>query len=283
MARNYSRGYNNKGDYLRSKKGTWRFVLRIVYVFLAVSVLGAGIYFLFFSRVFKIKEITVRGNDYIISASIISSFNDAMSEKKWFFLKNDNMNLFDLDAAKAKIIKDFPRIDSLELKKDYPNKITVDIKEREIADILCQDQGGDMPINYTFSKCFFVDKNGIAFDVAADTQGFLILKILDKRGGVIELNKKVLNPEFIEFVRQIKENFRNSINDNIKLLVLEHPAQRELSALVGSWKIIFNVSSSAKNQLMILKQILEKEVKDQRDNLDYIDLRVDGRAYYKLK
>lgn len=244
---------------------------------------GAGVYFLFFSSVFKIKEISVKGNDYIISSSIINGFNDIMSEKKWFFLKNNNINLFDSVEAKQKIIKEFPRIDSLDLVKNYPNKLSVNIKEREIADILCQSRGGDdAPVNFIFSKCFFIDKNGIAFDVAADTQGFLILKILDKRGETIELNKKILNPEFIDFVKQIKDSFRGAINANIKLLVLEHPAQRELIALVDNWKIIFNVSSDAKNQLLVLKQVLEKEIKDQRGKLDYIDLRVEGRAYYKI-
>lgn len=259
-------------------------MLKIVYAFLFISIIGSGAYFLFFSSVFKIKEISVKGNDYIMDAAIISSFNNVMSEKKWLVLENDNINLFDLAAAKQKIIEEFPRIDALEVRKDYPNKITVNIKEREIASILCQNQeGDDAPNNYSFSHCFFVDKNGIAFDVAADTQGFLILKILDKRGGVIELNKKVLNPEFIEFVRRIKEGSRNAINNNIKLLVLDHPAQRELTALVEDWRIIFSVSSDPKNQLMVLKQVLEKEVKDRRANLDYIDLRIDGRAYYKLK
>jgi len=84
-------------------------------------------------------------------------------------------------------------------------------------------------------------------------------------------------------VGEIKSNFRNSLNANIKSLILEHPSQRELVAVVDDWKIIFNVSGSAKDQLMVLKQVLEKEVKDQRDNLEYIDLRIDGRAYYKLK
>lgn len=240
---------------------------------------------MFFSSVFKIKEISVKGNDYIIDAAIISSFNNVMSEKKWLILENDNINLFDLAAAKQKIIEEFPRIDALDLKKEYPDKITVNIKERKIADILCldNDTNNDSQISkYDFSKCFFVDNNGIAFDVAADTQGFLILRIWDKRGQDIELNKKALNPEFIDFVRQIKDDFRSTINANIKLLVLEHPAQRELIALVDDWKIIFNVSSDAKNQLAVLKQVLEKEIKDKKNNLDYIDLRIDGRAYYKL-
>ena len=287
LARNYSRGHKfNKDKYYKSKKGIWRLLLKIVYVFLFLLIIGAGVYALLISSVFRIKGISVKGNNYITSAAIINSLNDVISEKKWFLLKNDNINLFDLADAKKKIMIELPRIDGLDLKKDYPNKITVDIREREMADTLCQGQDGekiDMSDNYMFYKCFFIDKNGIAFDVAADTQGFLILKIIDKRGEVIELNKKVLNPEFINFVGEIKSNFRNSLNANIKSLILEHPSQRELVAVVDDWKIIFNVSGSAKDQLMVLKQVLEKEVKDQRDNLEYIDLRIDGRAYYKLK
>jgi len=193
LARNYSRGHKfNKDKYYKSKKGIWRLLLKIVYVFLFLLIIGAGVYALLISSVFRIKGISVKGNNYITSAAIINSLNDVISEKKWFLLKNDNINLFDLADAKKKIMIELPRIDGLDLKKDYPNKITVDIREREMADTLCQGQDGekiDMSDNYMFYKCFFIDKNGIAFDVAADTQGFLILKIIDKRGEVIELKK----------------------------------------------------------------------------------------------
>lgn len=242
-------------------------------------------YFFIFSKFFIIEKIIIKGNNYIVSAAILDEFQDIFSERKTFFLKNNNLNLFNSQNAKQKIKNKFPRIEEASIEKQWPDKIFVNIKEKEVAEILCKSKDISISnLSFTnFSECFFIDKNGIAFDRAADTQGFLILKILDNRGVNIELDKKALNADFLNFIGNLRNNFKNYFNFNIKLMILDHPAQREVSILIDNWRAIFDVSSNADKQLFVLKEVMEKEIKEQKDKLDYVDLRVDGRAYYKLK
>lgn len=287
MARNYNRSYNiPQRGISRSKGARWRLFMRIVYVLLFLGALIGGLYFFIISDFFKIKNIVVSGNDYIVSASIINEFQNIILEKKLIILKNDNLNLLNLVDAKQKLMGKFPRIESLEIIKNHPDKISINIQEKEVAEILCngskEELGGVKTLNYKFSECFFVDKHGVAFDMAADTQGFLILKILDLRGTNIEMGKKVLDLNLMEFVKKLKSDLRGSVNSNIKFLILDHPAQREIVAMVDDWKIIFDVSGDIGKQLMVLKRVMEGEIKQQRDKLEYIDLRIEGRAYYKL-
>ena len=49
------------------------------------------------------------------------------------------------------------------------------------------------------------------------------------------------------------------------------------------FKIFFNSQIVPAEQIKVLGGILDKEIKDQTSNLDYIDLRVENRAYYKFK
>lgn len=236
-------------------------------------------YFFVFSPFFKVKEIAVKGNRHIAAAALIETSRDFLMTNNFLFLKNDNINFISVKDIGQKLQNEFYRIDSISVKKNYPDKLVLDVKEREAAEILCD---GDETASDYFD-CFLVDRNGLAFERAADSKGFLILRILDKRGGEIEIGKKVLNPELIQFTEKITGNFKNFIKYNIKLLVLEHPAQREITVLVDDWKIIFDVSGDPDKQLLVLKEVLEKEVKENIGKLDYIDLRVEGRAYYKLK
>ncbi|KKP99073.1 MAG: hypothetical protein US71_C0001G0048 [Parcubacteria group bacterium GW2011_GWD2_38_12] len=286
MSRNYSKNYNFSGrSPIKSRNSIWRTVVKFVYIVLPIIIIVFGVYFFIFSDFFKIKEIVVRGNSYVVSAAIVDAFQNIFAETKLLFLKNNNLNILNSQSAEQEIKDKFPRIEEVSIEKQWPDKIIVVIKEKEAVEILCKSKNAsvsDFSVA-NFSDCFFIDKNGIAFDRAADTQGFLILKILDNRGVDIGLDKKSLNTEFLNFVRDLKNNFDDYLNYNIKLIVLDHSAQREVSALIDNWRAIFDVSGDAKKQLFVLREVLEKEVKDQKDKLDYIDLRVEGRAYYKLK
>lgn len=289
MSRNYSKNYYSKSP----KKSfwpqiNWRLLAKIAaFLFFLSFILGAA-YFFLFSNLFKISEIIVKGNNRITNAALIGEAGKLLSEKKILFLKNDNINLLNEGNIGDKIKNAFNRIDTIAVRKEYPNKIILEIKEREMAEVLCKNESVSAPeektegTDYSFD-CFLIDKNGIAFEKAADSRGFLILRIIDKRGTNIELNKKVLNPEFMEFTKNLKQNFKNITNRNLRLLELEHPAQREIIALVDGWKAVFDISGDPEKQLLVLKEVLEKDIKENISKLDYIDLRVEGRAYYKLK
>ena len=53
----------------------------------------------------------------------------------------------------------FSRIESLEITKNHPDKISISIQEKEVAEILCngskEELGGAKTLNYKFSECFF--------------------------------------------------------------------------------------------------------------------------------
>lgn len=283
MARNYSKSYHGSSFGFSSKRGKKRLVVNILYTVIILTLVSGIGYFFIFSKFFKIKNISVSGNDYIVGAAIIGGLKDVLNQEKFIVLKNDNINFFDIDDAKTDLMLAFPRIEEISLEKKYPSSIKISIKEKEISEILCKgDKNSDSQKEEYDSKCYFIDKNGVAFDEAAQTQGFLILKIIDKRGQDFGLNSKALNKEFVDFVGVIRKKFKSALSQNIKWFVLEHPAQREVVAVVDNWRIIFDIEGSPEKQLFVLKEVIDKEIKDQKNNLEYVDLRIDGRAYYKL-
>jgi len=49
------------------------------------------------------------------------------------------------------------------------------------------------------------------------------------------------------------------------------------------FKIMMTVDGRSEEQARVIKSVLENEIKDKINALDYIDLRVENRAYYKLR
>lgn len=279
MSRNYSKNYHSKPRKKSFRRRiNWQSILKVAYFLFFFGIIIGFFYFFIFSQFFKVNEIISKGNKHIATASLIEISNNFLMTPKFLFLKNDNINFINVKDIGQKLQNEFFRIDSITVKKNYPNKLVLDVKEREAVEILCN--GDEVASDYF--NCFLIDRNGIAFEKAADSKGFLILRILDKRGAKIEIGQKVLNTNLIEFTEKININFRNFIKYNIKLLVLEYPAQREIVALVDNWRIIFDVSGDPDKQLLVLKEVVEKDIKENISNLDYIDLRVEGRAYYKM-
>jgi len=47
------------------------------------------------------------------------------------------------------------------------------------------------------------------------------------------------------------------------------------------YQIYFNPTYSARSQLEALRMVIKKEIKQELDSLEYIDLKIEGRVYYK--
>lgn len=240
---------------------------KIFYAVLASSLFAIGAHFLFFSDFFILKNVTIVGNNFVAASSLVEKFKEQNS---------GNLLFLDLTLAREKLLAEFLRLDDVQIKRKYPDKAIIIIKEKEAQEILCRAPKEE-------EQCFLVDKNGIAFDRAGETEGFLIVKILDLRGMDFKIGDKILNQEFLAFVKKIKQNFPRFFDFNIGALELDHLSQKEVTAKINDWRAIFDISGDAEKQLFVLKQVLGKEIKENINKLDYIDLRVEGRAYYRLK
>lgn len=245
---------------------------RIFYAVLIISLFTTGAHFLFFSDFFVIKDVAVSGNYFIASALLAEKFKE-----------QENKNLLFLDTAvtRERLLAEFLRLDDVQIRKKYPDKAIINVKEKETQEILCRARQGR-------EYCFSVDKNGIVFDRASGMEGSLIVKILDLRGIDFEMGDKILSQEFLGFIQKLKQDFPRVFEFSISALELEHPSQKEvtakidLSAQAGNWRAIFDIAGDAGKQLFVLRQVLEKEIKGDINKLDYIDLRIEGRAYYKM-
>lgn len=242
MARTkYRKRFKKKERPFLKRRVFWDFFLVLLLVFL-IS------YFLFFSGFFKIKRIEfLAGENYLqkeIGGILIGKLED-------------NLLLLNTQSLENRILKNYPEIAYISLKKEFPASLLVNIKKRVPVALFCFS--GE-------EKCSLIDSQGIIFK--GDNSGNLS-PIYSERipssqimRQVLFVGRKLKNAEIVP------EAFRLSGNE------------LDVKTKEG-WEIYLNLKDDLSLALTKLNLLLEKEISsEERKNLQYIDLRF-SKAYYK--
>jgi cell division protein FtsQ len=140
-------------------------------------------YIIFLSGIFKIKGIEILGEERIQKEDF-KKFLESKIEAKNIFLIN-------LDPIKNEILKNFPQISSIEIKRKFPSTLLFKISERKEVAAFCQKE-----------DCYLIDKEGIVFERGGD-QG--ILKIEENFGGEIKPGDRVIEKEILDKILEISK------------------------------------------------------------------------------
>lgn len=259
------------------------FFLKVVSPFL---ILGGFFYFLFLTSYFQInpiredsfsngaKEIKILGAAIINQDDLMGKVNEMISKKTCFLFKKDNLFLFPSKKIKSTLLKDFPKIKEVAIKKSFPNFVKIEIQERKMAAIWCDLTA--LPQN-----CFFIDKDGTIFEEAPSVDGSLIFKIDGKfKTEDIKLGAKIFEPGFLDKIFDSKRIFEENLGASFPNFTVLEDNVLEANSSLG-WKIIFDSSSDLGLQIEALKKIFAEMKPEEREILEYFDLRIGGRIYYK--
>lgn len=261
----------------RSRSSANPVLRKVLLWILALAFLGTVFYALFFSSFLSIKEIDISGNGSVKTDAILSEARSLLSGKKLGLFKRDNFIILDGGGIKNDLLEKFKQIDSVAIDRKFPDKLEIRITERKTALILCS---GD--------PCFVIDAGGSAFapaDFGADQFGENDLSVLrDLSQKPIDAGVS-LDPDLLRFVADIKNRLKQDLGIGIKQEI-DTPALVSGDIRVETdegWKIFFNQNIGTDKEIEMLKTVLSNNIKDARSGLDYVDLRVDNKVYYKMK
>lgn len=116
--------------------------------------------------------------------------------------------------------------------------------------------------------CYYVDREGLFVDEAPQLKGTLFPKLYDEREG-----EKRVEERLLAFVRHFYDLGQFVVKNDETLEIGWPNAMKIKTTLIDDPKKI------AEN----LALILEKEIGNRRDEVDYIDLRFGNRVYYKFR
>jgi len=137
------------------------------------------------------------------------------------------------------------------------------------------NQGGE--------KCAYIDDEGFAYEEAPSSSGALVVKIRSDTPGV-PVGSAAADPLLMRDMRFFGKEIASVTGSSfVEYRFFSHlPRQLELVSSEG-FTLMVSREGDLANTLRVLKKVLEEEIKDQRSRLEYIDLRLGSKVFYKFK
>lgn len=250
--------------------------LKNLFLFIVISGLFLGIiWMIFLSPFFKIKKINIVSENAYLNRDDIMKI---ISETAPLGFR-ENLLLVSKFRLKKELTAAFPAIKDITIKKSLFHTLMVDFRQRIPVGIWCYPAGGQPQAD----NCYYFDSEGIAFAYAPQTEGGLILKITDLSKNDISLGNKVLDNGRINFVMDFMDKIDKINTFRILEFKVIPSSSVDFEAVTDNgWSIYLDDKqepASAVNNLMI---VLDEAIKN-TGNLEYIDLRIPSRIFYKLK
>jgi len=254
---------------------------------------------------FKIDRLTYEGLKAVSHDDVENFLQSNLKEsKKIYFFSSDNYFLTDSEKLELLLKEKFP-FNSVKVKKDFPNALHFTFQEKISTVIYTNgkkfyllDQNGEFirpltllinqnistPSSTTSTIDFPTSSQKINSDnflaeipkFGKEFEGLPVL--FDKQSkNISEIPKeKVLTSSTIQTAINWQALFEKQKISNIKYFIFENDNSGLEVASQFPWKIYVNPQNNLENQLNNLKLIL----KENKPN-EYVDLRYEGRVYWK--
>jgi len=236
---------------------------------LAFILAGALFYTLFFLDNFQVKKIIIAGESKTSKEKLESTIENNLGGKLFFF-RTKSIFLADINNIENDVLSNFPQIAEVEIKRRYPDTLSVVIAEREEVAAWGLEEA-----------YFLVDDEGIIFEECLPE--IKLIKIVDKKNTPpLALGKKVIEKDYLGKVLETE----NKLTDDLKIEIGEMIifANEFRAKTAEGWEIYFTPKEDLDWQLTKLDLVLEKEIPpERRKDLEYIELRFGNFAPYKYK
>src|SRR3989344_1950689 len=215
------RAYQPRNSYVDNlaRERRRRFFIRLLAsVFCGVMLGGVSAYCLFYSGWMDINSISINGLKSITEDQISPTIR-TMIEKNVVPILNirfqRNVFFFNPKPVKEAILARFPVIKAIEISKDLPHKITLNITERTVLGTWCLN-----------NSCHYFDEEGVLWGKALKSSGSLLLNVEDLRPneGQAKIDTQML--------AGIKEAVSGLQNIGVKINKIEIPQDS-----IGEFKI----------------------------------------------
>ncbi len=271
----------------RKKKARFRLGIAIVSV---VIILGSVI-FISRTRQLQIQSVVVRGN-YIVSADDVKkSVQTILDQKYAWIIPKSNVLVYPNAKLRAEIAKQFPRFDSVHLHRENWGTLVIDVEERKSVYLWCDALPSQKDTQN--QNCYYVDDRGYIFSRSPSFTGnvyFIFYGTYTWGANESPIGKKLFSDEYFKHVIRFKEGIASHGIIPYGFVMYSTTVSGFLLSPKfddGIQKIVFTTSQDLsvlyENLLLALTSAdLQKQLREEFDSLQYLDLRYDKKVYYKF-
>lgn len=266
--------YNKKYRRVSVKSRLKAMIFKFIFLFLTcVAFIG----FVYIPK-FRLKNIAAQ-SDSNLKSQVEKIAADKLSEKKLFILPRDNFFLFNKKWLSNEIAAALPKVKNIYFDRDFPNALIIKFDEKKEVALWCG----------TEEKCYLLDEDGVVMQkdiYFSDGVWNSIPKFKDLRinnNNNSNQNDKIINKEklnaLLKFLNGVNGAFQTETKE-----ILVYDAKYEIYFNEG-WFAVLDDKTNFDLAFDNLKLIFNSKMKtkEKRKNLEYIDLRLENKAFLKRK
>lgn len=260
--------------------GMRMYLARLIYRLLFLLLIFGTFYSLFFSEWLQVHSVTIEGNRIVDKKSILDSVEPFLHKKTLRFFPSNNFFFIPTNQIKKEILSNFKRVSDVSVERIFPGGLKIVVEEKQAVLIFCNNKG-----------CTWVDQEGVSynqssfFEVSSDNGNLVVVK--DSSNSEIPLDSLITSPEYVNFANELSKKFKEKTGYDVTEISTPIPSALELRARTAEdWSAYFDIGLSLDRSLELLNKIIEQEVKSKNLEtrcLEYADLRLSDRIFYKLK
>jgi hypothetical protein len=264
-------------DNLASKRRQRSYVTAGIIVTLVLGVIIGSGYVLFYAPWLKINTIAFEG--------LMDSHEEEVGRAVEEYLDHKILGIpvyRDIFFVRSGSLEDrlssrFSFIESVSVEKDYPHALKITAIERQAEGVWCF---GSDSISTT-PNCKYFDQEGVMFGQAIQSSGVLLLNVDDMRVQSASASSVLVDQAFLKGIQTVTSILAEQ-KVKIKNITIPLGTYTEFDVLVGEGYIVkFSLDSDIKNQLDVFRIFKDQKITKGALSPQYIDLRFDGRVYYK--
>jgi len=255
---------------------------------------------IFLSPWMLVKKIEVKNNKTIDGNKVVDLVQKNIVGNYLYFIPKSKIFLIKPGKLSRALKQNFPILLQTNIRRIFPDKISLNIVERIPVGIWCKKNVDDSSYisgyeglksklaesqNYSAISCYDYDENGVIFQQAPYTSGSLITKIYNHSQEAVANNvgEEVISRDLFEFLKNAQNKLQSEFGLNTEQIILGTGSEGSAFYFASGWFLILNQKIDLNYQFQVLKNLLSQSIGDQISNLAYIDLRIENRAYYKYK
>jgi cell division septal protein FtsQ len=235
---------------------------------LIVVPLGMLGWLVFFTDTFVVRNMTVV-DARPHTADAVRSLTEGFLNKNILFIQTP--------YVEQQILAEIPQIRDVYIARKLPDTLKITVQEKTPLLLLLSN-----------TRFYFIDAEGVVYEEAGlDTLPGIVLPVVKNTdtGAQVTLGVPVVESSFVEFVYKAEEYLPDIVEANIAEIRIPSLAAREVHFLLDNNILIRLDSTRAlESQLNVLDRLLEHTIPEETwPDVEYIDLRIPNRVYYKLR
>lgn len=272
----------------RRKQRIRRILFRVLTPVLLIVVIVGTIFFL---PKFKVQKFEITGTAEVSREALEEIARASVSSRLFGIFPKDRVFFVPTNEIQNRILEAYPRIQDVSVVHNFPDVLSITIKEREVWAVYCarDAENSNMPASeidiyeVVTGSCRLIDTKGVGFAEAPDLRGSLLLRIYGPVSKEFTDGQPIYDIEPLKKIQVFLEGLKIKLSLQIQEVKLGSPYDESVTFTTTSgWNILMDQKTDSELAVQNLVLVLGKHVTDQAQ-LEYVDLRFPNKVFYKLR